>query len=109
MSVEELFYANFIYDFYGEDSSNSVDSVYSSTMGVFSDKPNLGRVEIYRHTEIPTGEVDATGLPIKKAIKDLTHEELKRIATRELGIFYDRMVKEMRRNLTILNKYSDLA
>ena len=109
MSVEELFYANFIYDFYGEDSSNSADSVYGTTMGVFSDKPNLGRVEIYRHTEIPTGEVDTTGLPIKKAIKDLTHEELKRIATRELGIFYDRMVKEMRRNLTILNKYSDLA
>jgi hypothetical protein len=78
-------------------------------MGVFSDKPNLGRVEIYRHTEIPTGEIDNNGTPIKKAIKDLTHEELKRIATRELGIFYDRMVKEMRRNLAILNKYSDLA
>jgi len=109
MSVEELFIANFVYDFYGEDNSNSLDSVYASTMGVFSDKPNLGRIEVYRHAEIPTGAVNEKGLPIKKKIKDLSHTELKEIAARELGVFYDRMHTEINRNLAILNKYSQLA
>jgi hypothetical protein len=72
MSVEELFLTNFIYGFYSPNNTLEV------MLGVFSDKPNLGRIELYKD-----GSVNIDGKT--KYVKDLTANEIKSLATKELG------------------------
>ena len=106
MSVEELFIASLFYDFYGEEHSGSDESSYATLMGVLSDKPNLARAEIFRNSEIFVG-YDSDNKEIYKKISDLNAKELKVIVGRELGQFYSKMIKEIKRNLSILNTYSN--
>lgn len=93
MNVEEFFTNNFIYDFYG--------GTMATQFGVLSDKPNVVKNEYYIDGEIV---VDVDKQP--KKLKDCTAKDLRKIAVRELGIYYQRMKQEMDRNLSILSAYS---
>lgn len=93
MNVEEFFTNNFIYDFYG--------GTMATQFGVLSDKPNVVKNEYYIDEEIV---VDVDKQP--KKLKDCTAKDLRKIAVRELGIYYQRMKQEMDRNLSILSAYS---
>lgn len=93
MNVEEFFTNNFIYDFYG--------GTMATQFGVLSDKPNVVKNEYYIDGEIV---VDIDKQP--KKLKDCAAKDLRKIAVRELGIYYQRMKQEMDRNLSILSAYS---
>lgn len=95
MSVEELFMSSFLYDYYSGGSSSTLGFV----LGVLSDKPNLARFECYKDTKF---NIDGKSI----AFKDLTADQLRRIATKELGLFYQRMKDEIQRNLDLLTQYS---
>lgn len=97
MNVEEFFLNNFIYDFYGDS--------LAIHLGVLSDKPNIPKMELYVDTPILV-EVTKEGKEVVKKLKDCSAEDLKKIAVRELGIYYQRMKNEIDRNLKILSKYS---
>jgi hypothetical protein len=97
MNVEEFFLNNFIYDFYGDS--------LAVHLGVLSDKPNIPKMELYVDTPVLIG-TDANGKNIIKKLKDCTSEDLKRVAIRELGIYYSRMKNEIDKNLKILTAYS---
>ena len=97
MNVEEFFLNNFIYDFYGDS--------LAIHLGVLSDKPNIPKMELYVDTPILIGK-DKEGKEIIKKLKDCSAEDLKKVAVRELGIYYKRMKNEIDRNLKILSDYS---
>ena len=92
MSVEELFLSNFLYGFYSPSNTQEV------MLGVFSDKPNLGRIELYKDQTV---EVNGQS----KNLSSLTIAEIKTLATKELGEFYLKMYNNMQKQLNILNKY----
>ena len=92
MSVEELFLSNFLYGFYSPDNTQEV------MLGVFSDKPNLGRIELYKDQTV---EINGQS----KNLASLTTNEIKTLATKELGDFYFKMYNNMQNQLNILNKY----
>ena len=62
-------------------------------------------MELYVDTPILIG-TDTNGKNIIKKLKDCTSEDLKRVAIRELGIYYSRMKNEIDKNLKILTAYS---
>jgi hypothetical protein len=92
MNVEEFFINSFIYDFYGGS--------LAIPLGVLSDKPNIVKVELDPEQEILI-EAGKT-----KKLKDCSANDLKKVAVRELGIYYSRMKKEIDRNLIVLSQYS---
>jgi len=57
-------------------------------LGVFSDKPNLGRIELYKDQTV---EVNGQS----KNLSSLTIAEIKTLATKELGEFYLKMYNNM--------------
>ena len=79
MNVEEFFINSFIYDFYGGS--------LAIPLGVLSDKPNIPKMELYVDTPILV-EVTKEGKEVVKKLKDCSAEDLKKIAVRELGIYY---------------------
>jgi hypothetical protein len=97
MNVEEFFLNSFIYDFYGDS--------LAVHLGVLSDKPNIPKMELYIDTPILI-ETTSDGKQLIKKLRECTAEDLKKVAIRELGIYYKRMKNEIDRNLAILNKYS---
>jgi hypothetical protein len=97
MNVEEFFLNSFIYDFYGDS--------LAVHLGVLSDKPNIPKMELYTDTPILV-ETTKEGKQIIKKLKECTAEDLKKVAIRELGIYYKRMKNEIDRNLKILTSYS---
>ena len=92
MNVEEFFINSFIYDFYGGS--------LAIPLGVLSDKPNIVKVELDPEQEILI-EAGKT-----KKLKDCSANDLKKVAVRELGIYYSRMKQEIDRNLIVLSQYS---
>ena len=98
MTVQELFMSSLLYDYYSGANTSTLGFV----LGVLSDKPNLARMEVYKKTVF---EVDGK----KVFFKDLTPNQLRKIATEELGLFYKRMKDEIQRNLDLLTKYSSLG
>lgn len=91
MNVDEFLINNFLYDFYSDSMAVQ--------FGVLSDKPNIVKMELYSDREILVGDKS-------KKLKDCSANDLKKVAVRELGIYYQKMKNEMDRNLTILSTYS---
>lgn len=113
-SISELFYANFLYDFYGgqiiinkdgtrrklaKNISGENDTKFRIMGPIISDKNKLAKIRFdWRSTvKLPNGQI--------KAYFELTPDEIYSIQQKEFGSFYQAMFNRIKSDLSKLQKY----